>query len=164
MAHTVVDHKAAALVHLKRYVQWTVEPQLSADDLSAILDNVQTASVWTINTAYVFGAVVEPVTRNGRRYRCIEPGTSAVLLADEPTWPTTHGGTVTDGASDPKLQWQECGPDKESVFDLRAAIHEAWMTKAAKATELFTAGEEEMQQVFEQCEKMAEKFLPVVVA
>lgn len=163
MAHTVVDHKATALAHLKRYVQWTVEPQLSADDLSAILDNVQTASVWTVNTAYTFGQVVEPVTRNGRRYRCIVPGTSAVLLVNEPSWPPSQSGTVTDGASDPKLQWQECGPDKESVFDLRAAIHEAWMEKAAKATELFAANEEEMQQVYDHCIAMAGKYLPVSV-
>jgi hypothetical protein len=49
---------------------------------------------WTATTAFAAGAVVTPVTPTGHTYSS-SGGTSG---AAEPAWPTTVGGTVTDGS------------------------------------------------------------------
>ena len=55
---------------------------------------------WQASTAYNVGDVVRPVgARNGFVYKCIQAGTSD---ANEPTWPTTEGQTVTDNT----VTWQ----------------------------------------------------------
>jgi hypothetical protein len=54
--------------------------------------NAQT--VWQATHAYSLGEVRRPTSTNNRTYRVTTAGTSA---GSEPTWPTTDGGTVTDG-------------------------------------------------------------------
>lgn len=63
-------------------------------DLYTNADAVLTDPAWTASTAYSVDDVVEPVTRNGYRYRVTVAGTSG---GTQPTWPTTIGATVTDG-------------------------------------------------------------------
>jgi len=46
------------------------------------------------STAYAVGDYAWPRTLNGRLYKCTTAGTTGIM---EPTWPTTDGGTVTDG-------------------------------------------------------------------
>lgn len=59
---------------------------------------------WAASTAYNSAGVHRrPTTYNGHRYRVLQTGTSG---ATEPTWPTTTGGTVTDGT----VVWKEDGP------------------------------------------------------
>lgn len=48
------------------------------------------------STAASLGDTVIPATPNGRLYKCTTAGTTG---AGEPTWPTTNGGTVTDGTA-----------------------------------------------------------------
>jgi hypothetical protein len=55
--------------------------------------NAQT--VWQATHAYSLGEVRRPTSTNNRTYRATTAGTSA---GSEPTWPTTDGGTVTDGS------------------------------------------------------------------
>lgn len=55
-------------------------------------------TAWAATTAYALDNVVVPTSSNGWRYVCTTAGTSA---GSEPTWPTTLGGTVTDGT----VQW-----------------------------------------------------------
>lgn len=55
---------------------------------------------WQGSTAYSVGDLVRPTSTNSRSYRCYTAGTSS---GSEPTWPTTAGGTVTDGS----VTWKE---------------------------------------------------------
>jgi hypothetical protein len=71
---------------------------------------------WTASTAYPLGAIVRPTTGNGRTYRATTAGTTA---ATQPTWPTTAGGTVTDGT----VTWTETtvtGNLSWSTYDMTA--------------------------------------------
>jgi len=54
--------------------------------------------IWVANKAYSLDAYVRPTTLakfTGYDYKCTTAGTSHATT--EPTWPTTPGGTVTDG-------------------------------------------------------------------
>lgn len=66
-----------------------------------------TAGYWTASTAYTVGQTIVPTSPNGRLYQCTTAGTSA---ATQPTWPTTDGGTVTDGTA----VWTEMTPTFEA--------------------------------------------------
>lgn len=57
------------------------------------------STIWVANTAYVLGDIVVPTSgkENGYSYICTTAGTSHA--ATEPTWPTTIGGTVSDGTA-----------------------------------------------------------------
>lgn len=153
---TVEDHKEMALAQLKRLVQPDSTPALDDVELNAILDSVQRASFWALSTAFTFGAVALPATKNGHRYRCTEAGSTATT---EPTWPTRDGATISDGT----VRWEEAGADFDNVFDVRAAAHEAWLLKAAKASELFDGGDQKLSQIGERCGEMAEKFAPILI-
>jgi hypothetical protein len=48
------------------------------------------------STAVTSGQYTVPATLNGRLYKCTTAGTTG---SGEPTWPTTAGGTVTDGTA-----------------------------------------------------------------
>jgi len=154
---TVEDHKEAALAQLRRLAQPDTTPALDDVELNAILDGAQRASFWLLSTAFVFGAIVLPATKNGHRYFCLEGGVTA---ATEPTWPARDGAVITDGT----VTWREEGSDFENVFDVRAAAHEAWLMKEAKASELFDSADQKLSQIADRCREMAESFSPVKFA
>jgi hypothetical protein len=153
---TVEDHKETALALLRMLVQPDVTPALDDVELNAMLDNAQRASFWILTTAFTFGAVVLPATKNGHRYKCTQGGTTA---ATEPTWPTRDGATITDGT----VTWEEAGPDYENVFDVRAAAHEAWLMKEAKASEMTDFGDQKLSQFADRCREKAESFSPILI-
>jgi hypothetical protein len=62
------------------------------------------STTWAASHAYSAAQVVKPTTRNGHLYQVIVAGTSG---GSQPTFPTTAGGTVTDGG----VTWQEFGID-----------------------------------------------------
>ncbi len=70
-----------------------------------------TKGLWAASTAYSSNDTICPTTANGRMYRCSTAGTSA---ATEPTWPTTDGGTVSDGTA----VWTEMTPDFDAATNL----------------------------------------------
>ena len=53
-------------------------------------------AVWSANTAVAVGFNTTPTVSNGFKYICTTAGTTG---ATEPTWPTTHGTTVTSGTA-----------------------------------------------------------------
>jgi hypothetical protein len=154
---TVEDHKEAAKAALRHYAQPDTEPKLDDPELNAILNRVQRASFWEPSKAFVYGAVILPVTKNGHRYRVLEGGTTGTT---EPTWPKRNGAAITDGT----VRWEEAGADFDNVFDVRAAAHEAWMMKAAKASVLIDRDRQMYSQITEHCRQMAERFGPVKFA
>ncbi len=160
----------AARARLIALVEPTVTPTLTTtpdgtSEIDAILDNHRRATTWTPNTAYSSGAIVLPTVRNGHRYRCAQAGTSGATSAVEPAWLTRNAATITDGDSDPMLTWAEDGPDYANIYDVRAAAHEAWMLKAAKAVENFDLKigslSFSLEQGYAHCVQMAQKYAPL---
>jgi prepilin-type N-terminal cleavage/methylation domain-containing protein len=63
--------------------------------------------VWSPNSSYGLGALIQPNPANFLGYVCTTAGTSG---ATAPTWPTTSGGTVTDGS----VVWTQSGFSPDS--------------------------------------------------
>lgn len=59
-------------------------------------------SSWSASTSYSAGDIIIPTTRNGRRYRAMNAGTSD---SSEPIWSTVSGATITDN----DITWEEYG-------------------------------------------------------
>lgn len=159
--------RAAALLLLTEYLQPTVAPVLTTTantgEVDVILDRNRKARTWVAATAYVVGDVIVPITRNGHRYRCIQPGTSGTTPAFT-FWPTSSGATVTEGSSNPILTWQEDGSDAANIYDVRRAAYEGWRLKAQKASQFIQAGDLSFHQVYEHCLDMMDKFRTVMIA
>jgi len=68
-------------------------------------------TIWQASASYSINAIVIPTTKNWHFYRCTTAGTSG---ASEPTWPTTAGGTVTDGG----ITWTEDTPPEWAQFTI----------------------------------------------
>ena len=68
---------------------------------------------WQASTAVALNARRSPTTPNGIAYKCTTAGTTG---ATEPTWPTTLGGTVTDGGA---VWTAEMGPYPISASGVR---------------------------------------------
>jgi len=58
---------------------------------------------WTAGTAFTLGQYCKPTTENGYVYECVEAGTTHTTT--EPTWGTTLGDDLTDGAVD-SITWR----------------------------------------------------------
>ncbi len=102
-------------------------------DLYTNIDAVLTDPDWVASTAYSIDTVVEPVTRNGYRYRVTVAGASG---STQPTWPTTIGNTVTDGA----VTWKCVSKISEFAWDdvLTAVSTDLTALAALDAPELNT--------------------------
>ncbi len=95
----------------KMFTVDTFEFHKAWGDLNLVANSIKVAlcstfspnySAWSGSTSYSEGDIVVPTTRNGRRYRATNAGTSA---SSEPTWPTVDGETVTDN----DIDWEEYG-------------------------------------------------------
>lgn len=152
--------RVAALAKLIELAQPSVQPTLSTTastgEVDVILDRNKRASTWAASTAYTFGQIVMPTTRNGHRYRCVVAGTSE---STEPTWPKTNGSIVAEG----DLEWEEYGPQFDNVYDVRQAAHECWQLKTAKASELFTEDQLKFGELHQNCKAMRDSFAPLGV-
>jgi hypothetical protein len=59
-------------------------------------------NIWAANTYYAAGSIVRPTAGNGHIYLAQNAGTSS---STQPTWPTTHGQSVTDAS----IVWDNSG-------------------------------------------------------
>lgn len=160
--------RTTALATLRLYAQPDIPPIIEPEALDEILNGSAKATIWAVATAYEFGDIVLPTVRNGHRYKCTVAGTSEADADDEPEWGVGAGSILTEGDSDPVLTWMEDGPDFKNLYNVRAAIHAAWMYKAGQASQLYATSQSgsrfEHQQIYDHCIQMAEKFAPVEVA
>ena len=133
-------------------------PSIEGEE-AAILERHMRCGVWAPSTLYIYGDEVQIYPRNGRRYMCVQTGTSSATVPD---WSTHASSRMADGTAN----WEEIGPDYENVFDVRAAAHEAWSVKAARASHLVTtsAGNSRIEAslLHEQCRARAREFTPFV--
>jgi hypothetical protein len=133
---------------------------LPASSPAPVIDTPGTAAATRANTTpYALGAYVVPAVSNGFYYKATAAGTSAGTL---PTYPTTIGGTVTDGT----VTWTCAGkvaPVADTDYEVRPGgvfvytsatiAGEAWAvdyTKvAASKMEALTSSGKEYELVFD---------------
>lgn len=150
-----------ALIELKRKVQDMSDPVLSAPELDSLLKAALRAKPYTTTTAFGYGDYVYPTARNGHRYKCVQSGTTGIL---EPVWPLQDFGTMIDGS----CRWEEAGADYSNSYDVRQAVREGWLLKAAKASERTNfstpGGRFDAEQVYKHCIEMAARYAPLTIA
>lgn len=149
-----------AIAYVTLHAQTAAFPAIDADTVEEIVNRHKRATVWTAETAYNVGDRVQPVTRNGHFYECIQAGTSA---EEEPTWTTRQGSCLFETNSN--LMWEECATDFDgNLFNTRAAIHECWALKASMAANQFDVSVDQQKwnrsHVYEHCLEMARSFAP----
>lgn len=79
------------------------------------------------STSVSVGDFTIPATPNGHLYRCTTAGTTG---SGEPTWPTTSGGTVTDGTA----VWTEHTPSLQSATNIPECVYTGYARQAASGT------------------------------
>jgi hypothetical protein len=87
------------------------------DDI--VISIIDSLPVWEDTTAYMVGDCIQPTVANGKRYRCVDAGTSHATT--EPTWPISGiGSTVADGT----VIW-ELQSNKHETTEITLALNEA---------------------------------------
>jgi len=156
---TQAQMQAEATAEVALHAQADCTPVITGD-IYGIIAKYRRATIHLVSTAYAYGDVVQLLTRNGHRYRCIEGGTRD---STEPTFPTSLGGRITDGT----VLWVEDGCDYENIYDTRAAICEAWVKKAEMASNLVTQSsmnsKVEASNLQAQCIQRAREYAPLVL-
>ena len=160
---------AVALAQLQAACAPSAEPVLTDADLTAILNDNALASVWTPNTVFQFGDRIVPTIPNGRVYTISQNadgtygGTSGSVEPSPWTifgnWPGPGEAYQNDGT----LRWRD--DDREvGLWDVRAAIYDAWMMKAGRASEKISTGSDRaifaQQQIYDHCTDMARTYAP----
>jgi hypothetical protein len=154
----MTEEQAIAYVTLN--AQTGAFPCIATEDVAAIVQRNVRATVWAPETAYNIGDRIQPTARNGHFYEAAAAGTSDTV---EPTWSTRQNAIRHEFASD--LIWQECALDVDgNLFNLRNAVHEAWVLKASMAAKEFDISIDQQKwnrsQVYDHCLEMAGKFQP----
>jgi len=156
---TLEEMRHQAYEQLVLHAEPDCTPSIVGEE-AAILERHMRCGVWTPSTLYIYGDEVQIYPRNGRRYMCIQTGTSS---STAPEWSIYPSSQMADGTAN----WEDAGPDYENVFDVRSAIHECWTIKAARASHLVTTSipfvsSVEASLLQEQCRARAREFTPLV--
>lgn len=160
--------RAAALIELQALVPINDIPCITENELEQCLDSSKLATTWITNTLLEEGIVIKPATPNGRWYVVRKPGTTG---ATEPIWPTPPSsalhyinwdflGTITDNT----VIYEDYGEAFTTIFDVQVAAMKGWQKKLTKAVGYFNTPGVSMSQIFDHCEKMIERFEPVLIS
>lgn len=134
-------------------------PDLTPEQVEALVVKNQRATIWTAETEYKIGDVVQPTAPNGHFYKCAIRGTSSAV---EPSWTKREKGEVVDSLS---LVWVECGLDSDgNIYNTRNAIFDAWMLKASMSAKDFDVSIDQQKwnrsQIYAHCLEMARAYSP----
>lgn len=160
--------EAQARARLERMLQWNVDPQLSAGDVTDLLALARRADRfdnpaypgWSATSLYQAGDIVQPTTRNGHLYQLTVAGQTG---AAEPNWPV-NGGPVVDGG----VTWKDIGLDPwVPTFELNAGAAEGWRWKAGKVAGLHDYGAGDLRssrsQMYKACLEQAARYAAKIV-
>ena len=156
---TLEEMRHQAYEQLVLHAEPDCTPSIVGEE-AAILERHMRCGVWAPSTLYIYGDEVQIYPRNGQAVYVRADAARVQQL--RLTWGTYPSSRMADGT----VSWEECGPDYENVFDVRAAAHECWSVKAARASHLVTtsAGNSRIEAslLHEQCRARAEEFTPFV--
>lgn len=152
----------------------TSVPVLDDPEINILLNDNAIGSVWVPETNYKFDDVVVPTEDNrvGRRFRCVTPGESDT---EEPDWSTYRNNirSVVSGVSlgpdgggsmvlqDGDARWVDDGVETD-LWDLEELAHDAWLAKAAKASEFVRlnrgGNDYDWEAIYRHCIDLASRF------
>jgi len=166
---TDLSDRTVAIKAVMDRVQPDAAPQLSQGEIELEVDRAQLASVWQADTAYSIGQIIVPPTRNGHSYTVTQPGTSGSVALTYSQWLTRAESSFPEGASNPRLTWEEIGDDifnpsifgaERNVYDINRAARECWKLKARKASQFVDDGDTSFEQMYKHCVEQAQMFIP----
>ncbi len=164
--------ETTALARLRTLCAPTTEPVLTDAELAAILDGACVARVWQPGMPVSPGEVIAPTSPTGWLYAVDLArdqdgvpggitGTTEPRWPLDPRWPSYEPATVNDGTARFRIAQREI----LGLWDIKAAAHQAWLAKAAKASGEYSSSLEgnsfHPETVQAQCLAMAAKYAPV---
>jgi hypothetical protein len=138
-----------ALDELGERVEATKQPTLSPETLRRILRRTTRVKNFALGAAYQRGQFVAPASANLDTYAgAVYLVTTGGVSTTEPSW---GASSLSSGP----VQFVYFGPSE--VFDIEEAVREGWKAKMSAAANLMHSKEggvdQELQQVFDQCER-----------
>lgn len=162
----VIDTAVKARAYLDPMIKAATTFGLTNEEIDQALEKSQLAFSWSASTSFVYGSIVIPTAakRNGHKYRLVKfDGNGTLTGTTEPSWHEGREGTFGDG----NITWREDGRDFNCFWDLRAAAHQCWLTMAGNLADKFKFSTDnqsfELQQKYEHCLEMAEKYTPIII-
>jgi hypothetical protein len=157
---------------LNQYSAWQQNPVLPTGDLDKIIAKFQLYTIWLPSTSYDWGARVVPTVRTGYHWKSLQSGVSGTT---EPVWPIHHYSagfesfltnfeeSTRERIADGTVLWEQGGTDNgESLWDMNAILHKAWMEKASLASKLMgvQAGRNrfDLRDIYLNCLSMARQY------
>jgi hypothetical protein len=143
-------------------------PTMTSAEVATIVDRSRRFTLWAGSTAYTIGDRIVSTPANGRIYECVVAGTSQ---STQPPFPLTGGyvGQVFDDdstgvwADGNDLLWADVGPQPSEQYDSRMATRQCWLMKAARCASEVDSNGVSLNQLLNNCLRMAERYKAVVV-
>lgn len=149
-------------------------PVLEDPEIDILLNDNFVGSEWKSETRFDFDDVVIPTAdnRTGRKFRCVTPG---VTDTEEPDWSTFQNNirSIVQGMNlgpdgggsmvlqDGDVRWVDDGVMTD-LWNLEDLAHDAWLAKAAKASEMVRlnrgGNDYDWEAIYRHCVDMAGRF------